>query len=202
MMSQLKEIPPPANVLAIADERQERTLMPDEPEGLLADGSSPATPDDLFARFRDLEIQTHTVEHPPVFTVEEAKALRGKLPGGHTKNLFLRNKKGAMWLVVCSEDRAIDLKELAHLLGAGRFSFGSSDRLMKHMGVIPGAVTPFGVINDTGGRVRVVLERAMLDADTLNFHPLDNARTTAIAATDLVRFLEAEGHRPQIVELA
>jgi Ala-tRNA(Pro) deacylase len=175
--------------------------MTDDEEGLLADGSRPATPDDLFARFRDLEIEADTVEHPPVFTVEEAKALRGKLPGGHTKNLFLRNKKGAMWLVVCSEDRSVDLKELAQRLGAGRFSFGSSDRLMKFLGLIPGAVTPFGIINDTGGKVRVVLERAMLDAGTLNFHPLDNAKTTALAAADLVRFLEAEDHRPEIVDL-
>ena len=136
-----------------------------------------------------------------MFTVEEAKALRGTLAGGHTKNLFLRNKKGAMWLVVCLEDRSIDLKGLAQRLGAGRFSFGSADRLMKYMGVIPGAVTPFGIINDTGGMVRVVLERAMLEMDTLNFHPLDNAKTTALAAADLVRFLEAENHRPEIIDL-
>jgi len=171
-------------------------------EGLLADGRRPATHDDLFARFRDLGIEAVTVEHPPVFTVEEAKALRGKLPGGHTKNLFLRNKKGAMWLVVCLEDRSIDLKELAQSLGAGRFSFGSADRLMKYMGVIPGAVTPFAIINDTGGMVRVVLERAMLEAGTLNFHPLDNAKTTALSAADLVRFLEAENHPPEIIDLA
>jgi len=175
--------------------------MTNSGEGLLADGSRPATHDDLFARFRDLEIEAHTVEHPPVFTVEEAKALRGKLPGGHTKNLFLRNKKGAMWLVVCLEDRSIDLKELAQRLGAGRFSFGSADRLMKYMGVIPGAVTPFAVINDTGGMVRVVLERAMLEEGTLNFHPLDNAKTTALATADLVRFLEAEKHPPEIIDL-
>jgi len=170
-------------------------------EELLDGGNRPADPEDLFARFRELEIEAHTVEHPPVFTVEEAKSLRGKLPGGHTKNLFLRNKKGVMWLVVCLEDRSIDLKELAQRLGAGRFSFGSAARLMKHLGVIPGAVTPFAVINDTAGKVRVVLERAMLEVDTLNFHPLDNARTTAIAATDLVRFLEAEDHGAEIIDL-
>jgi Ala-tRNA(Pro) deacylase len=170
-------------------------------DGRLADGGLPATSDDLFERFRELGIAARTVEHPPVFTVEEAKALRGKLPGGHTKNLFLRNKKGAMWLLVCMEDRKVDLKELAKRLGAGRFSFGSADRLMKYMGVIPGAVTPFGILNDSGGRVRVVLERAMLDEDTLNFHPLDNAKTTALAATDLVRFLDAENHPPEIIEL-
>jgi Ala-tRNA(Pro) deacylase len=167
----------------------------------LADGGPPATTDDLFAKFRELGIDARTVDHQPVFTVEEAKALRGKLPGGHTKNLFLRNKKGAMWLLVCMEDRKVDLKELAQRLGAGRFSFGSPDRLMKYLGVIPGAVTPFGIINDSGGKVRVVLERAMLDESMLNFHPLDNARTTALAATDLVRFLEAENHEPEIIDL-
>ena len=176
--------------------------MTNDVEGLLADGSRPATPEDLFARFRELEIEAHTVEHPPVFTVDEAKALRGKLPGGHTKNLFLRNKKGAMWLVVCLEDRSIDLKGLGQRLGAGRFSFGSSDRLMKYLGLIPGAVTPFGIINDTGSRVQVVLERAMLEENTLNFHPLDNAKTTALTAADLLRFLEAEDHRPEIIDLS
>lgn len=175
--------------------------MTSDAKGLLAGGDRPATVDDLFARFLELGIEARTVAHPPVFTVEEAKALRGKLEGGHTKNLFLRNKKGAMWLVVCLEDRSIDLKDLAQRLGAGRFSFGSSDRLMKYMGVIPGAVTPFGIINDTGGKVRVVLERAMLEVDTLNFHPLDNAQTTTLAAADLVRFLEAEDHSPEIIDL-
>jgi len=168
---------------------------------LLADGGRPATPADLFARFRELGIEVHSVDHPPVFTVEEAKALRGKLPGGHTKNLFLRNKKGAMWLVVCMEDRSIDLKSLAQRLGAGRFSFGSADRLMKYLGVTPGAVTPFAIINDSGGMVRVVVERAMLETDTLNFHPLDNAQTTALTATDLVRFLKAEDHPPEVIDL-
>lgn len=172
---------------------------PNEPR--LEDGSPPATPEDLFARLTELGIEHTTVQHPPVYTVEEAKALRGKLAGGHTKNLFLRNKKGAMWLVVCSEDRDIDLKGLAKRLGAGRFSFGSPDRLMKYLGIIPGAVTPFAILNDKGGAVRVVLERGMLECETLNFHPLDNAQTTAISAADLVRFLEAEGHQPDLIDL-
>ena len=126
----LKEIQSPANVPDIEDDSLEILPMTSVVEGLLADGSRPATDKDLFARFLELGIKTHTVEHPPVFTVEEAKALRGKLDGGHTKNLFLRNKKGAMWLLVCLEDRSIDLKDLAQRLGAGRFSFGSSERLM------------------------------------------------------------------------
>jgi Ala-tRNA(Pro) deacylase len=167
----------------------------------LADGSEPAAPEHLFRRLEDLSIATDTVEHPPVFTVEEAKALRGELKGCHTKNLFLRDKKGAMWLVVCPEDRVVDLKQLAERLGAGRLSFGSSERLMKYLGVIAGAVTPFAVINDRAGRVRVALDRAILEAGALNFHPLDNGMTTSIAPEDFTRFLEAEGHPPLLVAL-
>lgn len=170
--------------------------MPDQ-----APTAPPAGPADLLRRLEALGIATRTVRHPPVFTVEEAKALRGELPGGHIKNLFLRNKKGAMWLVVCLEDRDIDLKVLAAALGAGRFSFGSAERLTTYLGVPPGAVTPFGVMNDKAGRVQVVLDKAMLAHDPLNCHPLVNDMTTAIAPADLVRFLEAEGHGPQILDL-
>ncbi|KPK82433.1 MAG: DNA-binding protein [Gemmatimonas sp. SM23_52] len=175
--------------------------MTESQEGVLADGGRPAGAEDLFRRLRELGISFETVDHPAVFTVEQAKALRGELPGCHVKNLFLRDRKGAMWLVVCREDRAIDLKVLAGLLGAGRLSFGSPERLMKYLGVIPGAVTPFAVINDKGGQVRVVLERRMLETEPLNFHPLDNAMTTAIGADDFVRFLEAESHAPEYIDL-
>ncbi len=158
------------------------------------------TPDDLFARLGHLEIKVTTVTHPPVFTVGESAALRGPIPGCHTKNLFLRNKKGRMFLVVCGESRKIDLKALGVLLGAGRLSFGSAERLMRYLGVIPGAVTPFAVVNDTDREVDVVLDRELLACDTLNFHPLDNTMTTAIGASDLLRFLEAEGHPPTVVD--
>jgi Ala-tRNA(Pro) deacylase len=167
----------------------------------LVDGSSPATPEQLLARLDELGIQTRTVTHPPVFTVEEAQRLRGELTGGHCKNLFLRNKKGRMWLVVCAEESTVDLKALAVRLGAGRFSFGSPQRLMEHLGVIPGAVTPLAIVNDRSGAVRVVIERRLLDQSPLHCHPLDNARTTAIAPQDLVRFLEAEEHPPEIIDL-
>ena len=167
---------------------------------LLVDGTAPATPADLFARLETLGIEANTVEHPPVFTVEEAKALRGELPGAHIKNLFLRNKKGAMWLVTCLEDREIDLKRLAGVLGAGRFSFGSAGRLMQFLGVAPGAVSPFAVINDSGRSVQAVLDTALLDRGPVNGHPLVNTMTTAIAPQDLVRFFEAEGHAPQLLD--
>jgi len=161
----------------------------------------PTSPEALLAYLRELGIETRTVSHPPVFTVEQAKALRGELPGHHIKNLFLRNKKGAMWLVVCLEDREIDLKALATALDAGRFSFGSADRLMTHLGVEPGAVTPFAVINDTDRQVTVVLDSAVLTPGPVNCHPLVNHMTTAIAAADLVRFLDSTGHPPRRLDM-
>lgn len=165
-------------------------------EAVLADGSSPADTPALHRRLEELDIQSRTVYHPPVFTVEQAKALRGELEGCHTKNLFVRDKKGVMWLVVCREDRKVDLAVLAGKLGSGRLSFGSAQRLMSFLGVIPGAVTPFAVINDTGGKVGVAIDRAMLEESPWNFHPLDNAMTTSIEPSDMVTFLEAEDHTP------
>ena len=177
--------------------------MSDHPEDpRLADGSPPATPARLFARFAELGITVRTVEHPAVFTVEEARRHRGDLPGTHTKSLFLRDKKGAMWLVVCLESQTVDLRDLAGRIGARHLSFGSPERLMRHLGVVPGAVSPFAVINDADRAVRVALDRGVLEQDPVNLHPLDNARTTAIAAADLLRFLEAEGHPPQLLDLA
>lgn len=169
--------------------------------GRLADGSPPATPEDLFARLAQLGITVTTVRHRPVFTVEEARTHRGDLPGVHTKSLFLRDKKGTMSLVVCLEDRAVDLKQLARRIGAGRLSFGSPERLMKYLGVVPGAVSPFALLNDTQGKVRVFFDQSVLGGGPVNLHPLDNALTTAIAAADLRRFLDAVGHAPQIVTL-
>lgn len=166
----------------------------------LADGRPPATPAELFERLRALGIATTTASHPPVFTVEQSKALRGPVPGCHTKNLFVRNKKGRMWLIVCLESRVVNLKALGRSIGAGGLSFGSPERLMGYLGVIPGAVTPFAVINDAGHAVGVVLDRAILDREPLNFHPLDNAMTTSIGAADFLRFLEAEQHTPVLVD--
>ncbi len=166
----------------------------------LASGGPPATPEALFERLGALGIEAATVEHPPVFTVEEAKALRGELPGAHIKNLFLRNKKGAMWLVVALEDRDVDLKRLGETLGAGRFSFGSAERLMRYLGVVPGAVTPFGILNDRDGAVQVVLDRGLMAHETVNCHPLVNTMTTALSPEALLRFLEAEDHPPGFID--
>ena len=157
------------------------------------------TPDDLFAALDSLGIKHSTIKQPPLFTVEQARELRGQIAGGHTKNLFLRDKKGALFLVVALEDAVIDLKGLHRLLGAsGRFSFGSADLLREVWGVVPGAVTPFGAINDKDGRVTVVLDAAMMEHETLNYHPLVNTMTTSIGRDDLVKFLESTGHVPRI----
>jgi Ala-tRNA(Pro) deacylase len=153
-------------------------------------------PQQLFARLDQLGIAHRTVEHPPVFTVEEAKALRGDLPGHHIKNLFLRNKKEEMWLVVALEDRAIDLKRLGEVLGAGRLSFGSADRLKRHLGVDPGSVTPLSLANDGSHAVRLVLDRGVAEGGPVNAHPLVNTMTTALSPADLLRFFEATGHTP------
>jgi len=157
------------------------------------------SPQQLFARLEQLGIAERTVEHPPVFTVEEAKALRGDLPGHHIKNLFLRNKKEEMWLVVALEDRAIDLKRLGEVLGAGRLSFGSAERLKRHLGVEPGSVTPLALINDDSRSVQLALDRGLVEGDgaPVNVHPLVNTMTTAMAAADLLRFFEATGHAPR-----
>jgi Ala-tRNA(Pro) deacylase len=157
------------------------------------------TPEQLFTALHALGISHRTVKHPPLFTVEQSRALRGQIPGGHTKNLFLRDKKYELYLVVALEDAEIDLKGLHRRLGAtGRFSFGSSDLLREVFGVEPGAVTPFGAINDAQTRVTVVLDTAMMEHDTLNYHPLVNTMTTSIRRDDLVKFLESTGHIPRI----
>jgi Ala-tRNA(Pro) deacylase len=160
----------------------------------------PATPDELFAALDRLGIAHPTVAHPPLFTVEQSQGLRGTIAGGHTKNLFLKDKKGALFLVTALEDAAIELKSLHRRLGAnGRFSFGASDLMGETLGVAPGAVTPFGAINDTAGRVTVVLDAMLMEHAIINAHPLVNTMTTSIARDDLVKFLESTGHPPRIV---
>jgi len=163
----------------------------------------PATPADLFAYLDRLGIAHRTVTHPPLFTVEESRALRGQIAGGHTKNLFLKDKKDALFLVVALEDAVIELKSLHRRLGAdGRFSFGSADLLRAALGVEPGAVTPFAAMNDSTARVTVVLDAAMMRHAVLNYHPLVNTMTTSIGRDDLVRFLEATGHPPRVAPVS
>jgi Ala-tRNA(Pro) deacylase len=159
----------------------------------------PASPEDLFAFLDRLGVSYSTVSHPAMFTVEESRALRGTIQGGHTKNLFLKDKSGVYYLVVAEEDAAIDLKGLHRRLGArGRLSFGSPDALWDLLGVRPGSVTPFAAINDVSGKVVVVLDKDMLAHEILNYHPLVNTMTTSIPRAGLMRFLNACGHEPRI----
>lgn len=161
----------------------------------------PMQAEGLFCKLDQLGIAHETVTHPPIFTVEEAKSVRDLLRGAHTKNLFLRNKKGAMWLVTLMEDKRVDLKRLSALLNAGKLSFGSPERLLSNLGVRPGSVTPFSVINDTDHNVTLILDRDLMEFETLNFHPLRNDQTTNIAATDLLVFARAVSHMPTILEI-
>jgi len=159
----------------------------------------PASPAELFAYLDRLGIAHNTVSHPPLFTVEESQELRGQIAGGHTKNLFLKDKKGALFLVVALEDARIALNGLHRQLGAtGRFSFADADAMRAVLGVEPGSVTPFAALNDTQAQVTVVLDSAMLAHEVLNYHPLANTMTTAIARDDLLKFLRASGHEPRI----
>lgn len=172
-----------------------------EIEPLLIDGSSPAGPDDLFGRLEQTGIESTTVAHPAVFTVEVARKYREGMTGAFTKNLFVRDKKGAMWLIVAIESATVDLRAVAESLGHKRFSFGSPQRLMHYLGVIPGSVTPFGVVNDLEGHVRVALDEGLRAFDIWNFHPLVNSMTTTLRAEDMLRFLDEVGHPPTWVSL-
>jgi Ala-tRNA(Pro) deacylase len=161
-----------------------------------------ATPEDLADYLRELGIGATTVTHPPLFTVEESQALRGEIPGAHTKNLFLKDKKDALFLVVAREEAAIDLKRLHQRIGAtGRLSFGRPELLVETLGVTPGAVTPLGLINDRPPRVQVVLEAALMASETVNCHPLVNTATMTLQSRDLLNFIRATGHEPRLLPL-
>jgi Ala-tRNA(Pro) deacylase len=168
---------------------------------VLAMAARPITPEELFEHFDALGIVHHTYSHPPVFTVAEATALRGSLAGGHCKSLFLKDKKGGFWLVVMLEECRTDLKKLAGRLGAPRFSFGGAADLYRLLGVRPGSVTPFALVNDVDHCVTPVLDALMLKCDLLNYHPLENDRTTTITPADLLRLIAASGHQPRVVDL-
>ncbi|MDP6603157.1 MAG: prolyl-tRNA synthetase associated domain-containing protein [Rhodospirillales bacterium] len=159
------------------------------------------TPEQLLAKLDELGIETETHEHAPVFTVAESKRLRGDLAGGHCKSLFLKDKKGALWLVVTLEDRAIDIKALRRAIGSAPLSFARPELLEDVLGITPGAVTPFALVNDTGVQVRVVLDAAMMGETLLNYHPLTNAATTSISPAGLLAFIRACGHEPAVLAL-
>lgn len=156
---------------------------------------------DLFAMLERLGIATRTREHDALFSVEEARALRGEITGAHSKNLFLKSKKGTLWLVVALETTRVDLNGLAKQMGCGRFSFANAELMADILGVESGSVTPFALINDGAVCVNVVLDAALMAHDELNFHPLENTATTTISRDDLLAFMAACGHQPETFDL-
>jgi Ala-tRNA(Pro) deacylase len=162
----------------------------------------PATPADLYAFFDRHGVDHRTVEHPPVFRVGEGEDIKAGLPGGHTKNLFLKDAKGQLWLVSALGETRIDLKALPAAIGSARLSFGSAERMMAALGVTPGSVTAFALINDPDHRVRFVLDAALLACAIVNFHPLTNAATTAVSRDGFLAFLRALGVVPTVVDFA
>lgn len=163
----------------------------------------PKTPDQLFAFLAELGIPVTTVTHPPLFTVADSQALRGEISGGHTKNLFVRDKKDNYFLLTVGEEAEVDLKQVHHVIGAsGRVSFGKPEKMLDYLGVTPGAVTAFGIVNDTQGAVKIVFDEALMRHDVINAHPLTNEATTSIARDDLLRFVKATGHEPLVLKLS
>ncbi|WP_420960627.1 prolyl-tRNA synthetase associated domain-containing protein [Brucella sp. IR073] len=163
----------------------------------------PKTPDELFAFLDELGISVKTVTHPPLYTVADSQSLRGEIPGGHTKNLFLKDKKDNFFLLTVEEDAVVDLKSVHTLIGAAsRVSFGKPEKLMEYLGLLPGSVSALGAINDTGNRVKIILDANLMRHDIINAHPLTNDATTSIGRDDLVHFLRATGHEPEILPVA
>jgi Ala-tRNA(Pro) deacylase len=159
--------------------------------------------DELLDYLSGLGIETKTHDHPALFTVSQSESLRGEIPGGHTKNLFLKDKKGKYFLLTVGEHAVIDLKTIHTRIGAsGRVSFGNAEKLGELLGVIPGAVTIFGLVNDRDGHVTAFLDADLMEHDEINAHPLTNEATTTIARADLVRFIEATGHTATILKLS
>ncbi|HEY4548416.1 MAG TPA: prolyl-tRNA synthetase associated domain-containing protein [Pedomonas sp.] len=155
----------------------------------------------VFDRLDRLGIAHTTVRHPPAYTVEEAKQLRGDLAGGHAKNLFLKSKRDEYVLAVVQEDAPVDVQQIAKACGTARLSFARPERVIEWLGVRPGAVTPFALLNaerhSNRDRLRIIVDQTLLDESQVWFHPLHNAATTAIAPADLVRFIDSCGWTPE-----
>ena len=162
----------------------------------------PKTRADLMSFLDKLGISTITTDHEPVFTVEQAQRVHGDIAGGHCKNLFCKDEKGVLWLIVALEDAKIDLKAAKDKIGSRRLTFGKPELLMEILGIEPGSVTPFSLINDTTVKTNVILDAAMMQLDQLNFHPLKNDATTTISSADLLTFINACGHAPRIVAVS
>jgi Ala-tRNA(Pro) deacylase len=160
------------------------------------------SPQEFLKRLTDLGIAAETVEHEPVFTVAESRPIKARIPGAHSKNLFVKDKKGRLFVITAKDETPIDLKRVHEAIGAsGRISFGSADQLRAALGVEPGSVTPFAVVNDPGGEVTVILDANLMEHQRVNFHPLINSMTTGVSRDDLLKFLRATGHEPRILRL-
>jgi Ala-tRNA(Pro) deacylase len=155
---------------------------------------------DLIALLDSLGVETVTHEHPAVFRVGEGEEIKAAIPGAHTKNLFLKDAKGQLWLISAADRTTIDLKRLHTVIGSARLSFGAEALMVETLGVTPGSVTAFALVNDTGHRVRFVLDRTLAEADLVNFHPLTNTATTGISRADLRKFLDGVGVTPLVVD--
>ena len=166
----------------------------------LIDGSTPANPEDVFKALDTLAVSHSTITHAPMRTVADSRALRDGVPGGYSKNLFLRNRKGKMILVTLLEHRTVDLKALGTQLGIGKPSFASQQRLMHYLGVKPGAVTPLAVINDVTHAVTAVLDQSLLAMDPLHFHPCNNSMTTTVSTQGLLSYMNSYHLDPVIVD--
>ncbi len=156
---------------------------------------------DLFEYLAHLGIKTTTIEHEPLFTVEQADKLATQIPGGHIKNLFLKDDNKQLWLLVAEDHAKVDLKKVGQLLNARKLRFADADLLWHTLGVKPGSVTPFALINDPDHTVKVVLDKTLLDCAIINAHPLENTATTSISRADFKKFLAATGHQVQVIDL-
>ncbi|MEZ0262136.1 MAG: prolyl-tRNA synthetase associated domain-containing protein [Alphaproteobacteria bacterium] len=160
------------------------------------------TPDPLASKFAEMGIETTTYEHRPVFTVEEGADFKKLIPGGHTKNLFLKDKKDKIWLVTALDETQIDLKKLPARINGARLSFGNAELMVEVLGVTPGSVTPLALLNDVNRRVTPILDQGILGHKVMNCHPLRNDRTTCLKPEDLVKFMKNLGYDPLIVDFS
>jgi Ala-tRNA(Pro) deacylase len=156
--------------------------------------------DRLLAWMADNGVAQATTDHPAVFRVDEGHDLKAGMPGAHTKNLFLKDKKGRLWLISARQDTVVDLKRAPKTIGSDRLSFGNEGLLHETLGLTPGSVTALGLINDADGRVTFVLDKALWDADVVNFHPLTNTATTALTQDAFRKFLALVGREPIVVD--
>ena len=162
----------------------------------------PTSPDCLMAKLESLGINYVLHHHEAVFTVEESQKLDSDISGTHCRNLFLRDKKKKNYLVVLQNATDVDMKKLPPVIGSDRLSFGSADRLWQYLGVRPGSVCPFSIINDADKQVKILLDKSMMATELVNYHPLVNTMTVSLKPVDLLKFIESTGHEAHIVDLS